>query len=484
VLVACGRDDRATTSAHDSPPPTSGPEQLVMQIPRSGGIVRVLAYPAIDSVIWTAPSAVPATSAVLAFDENAGSMVLVDDRGAPVRLDLRGGGVNRQPSPRLTQLASADGWSVFGLGERGRIVRLTPLTADGSASWSFMPPAPASRLVPQPDGSLLVVMSQAERTGLVRMRPPDSSVFASAELPPTSGMAAGGVGDRVYFLVDTGLVSFRPRDLSPSTAIRFRGAGRDVVATPSGDRVYVAADGGREIAVVDRYRGAVTSRIELPGIARELRMDPTGRHLLARPETGDSVWVISLATDVVVGSTATLWRRDLPAVAPDGALAVVRGADMVLLDPQTLAVRQRIEGGAASIWHFFAWSGFRARAPTLDEPVSFPDLEAPADTLPFEDVEPQEDDFAPDAPPAPPARQPAPNIDGFLVQFAALRSEEAAREMAAEMSGDVARPRVMATRRDGIAIFRVIAGPYTSREEAERVGRESGRSYWVYEGAP
>jgi cell division protein FtsN len=38
--------------------------------------------------------------------------------------------------------------------------------------------------------------------------------------------------------------------------------------------------------------------------------------------------------------------------------------------------------------------------------------------------------------------------------------------------------------RDGSTIYRVVMGPYTTREEAERVGREAKQSYWIYEGGP
>ena len=41
-----------------------------MRLPRAGGLVRAVAYPALDSVVWTAPVAAPAAERVLAFDEN------------------------------------------------------------------------------------------------------------------------------------------------------------------------------------------------------------------------------------------------------------------------------------------------------------------------------------------------------------------------------------------------------------------------------
>ncbi len=490
VLVACGRSDRATTPAHDAPTVTnSGLDQLVLQIPRNGGSARVLAYPGLDSVVWTSAERVTGAEEVLAFDENAGSVVIVDGRGVPVRIDFRLGRVTRQPTPPLTQLASSDGWSVFGLVEDGRVVRLTPLAGDGAAPWSFTPPSPASRVAPQADGSLLVISQRDEETRVFRVRPPDTTVLASAVLPRAMAMAVSGVGDRVYFVVDTGLVGLRPRDLAPAQSLRLRGDTPGAVTTPSGDRVYIAVAEGREIAVVHRYRGGIGTHIELPGWTSELRMDPTGRVLLVRPATGDSIWVVSLGTDRVIGTTESAWRADLPTVAADGALAVLRGADVALLDPQTLSVRQRVTGGAANVWHFFSWNGFRPRPSGLDEPATFPDV-VPAEPEPEPDTA---DADAPDqvtgtpppaARPQPPPPRPAPLGGGFVVQFAALRSEEAARQLASELRVRGAPPRVLLTRREGIAIYRVLAGPYPTRAEAERIGEESGRSYWVYEGMP
>jgi cell division septation protein DedD len=73
---------------------------------------------------------------------------------------------------------------------------------------------------------------------------------------------------------------------------------------------------------------------------------------------------------------------------------------------------------------------------------------------------------------------------GFTVQFAAVLSEEIAREAAAAVQVDGRTPRITSTVRDGRTVYRVVLGPFPTREEAERVGRASGRSYWVFEGAP
>ena len=78
----------------------------------------------------------------------------------------------------------------------------------------------------------------------------------------------------------------------------------------------------------------------------------------------------------------------------------------------------------------------------------------------------------------------APRQSGFTVQFAALRAQDAAGEVLKAVHVSGATPRLVATTRDGVTIYRVVIGPFPTREEAERVARTSGKSYWVYEGAP
>jgi cell division septation protein DedD len=70
------------------------------------------------------------------------------------------------------------------------------------------------------------------------------------------------------------------------------------------------------------------------------------------------------------------------------------------------------------------------------------------------------------------------------VQFAAVRSEAAANEVARAVRTPGPRPRVVATQTSGTILYRVVLGPYGSEAEAERAGKQSGRDYWVYEGEP
>ena len=138
VTVACGPSDRPEPPArHDAPSASSstGPDQIVLRIPRSGGAVRAFRYPQLDSVVWTSSSNAAPPGRVLAFDDEAGSLAYVDKNGVPGRIDLRSGVVGVASRAKLTSLASADGYSIYGISATGGVTRLTP-----TGDWSYTPP--------------------------------------------------------------------------------------------------------------------------------------------------------------------------------------------------------------------------------------------------------------------------------------------------------------------------------------------------------
>jgi hypothetical protein len=149
-----------------------------------------------------------------------------------------------------------------------------------------------------------------------------------------------------------------------------------------------------------------------------------------------------------------------------------------------------VRDGAKEIWHFVFWNGFRPRASGLDLPVVFP-----VDTLYY--AEPLNDSLSilpPDSVDTTAARpqvvlpdttvRTPPVKTVWSVQLAAVLSEDRAREIAATIRVDGATPRVVVATVDGTRVYRVVMGPFNSRAEADRVGRESGRDYWVFEGVP
>ena len=453
---------------------------MVLRIPRTGGTARAYIHPRLDSVVASVPG-VPPIERVLGFDPDYGVLAFIDDQGQPRRLDLRAIEVRTASKEKLTSLSTANGSDLYGITAKGTVARITP-----AGDWSFEPPAPARAVFPQKNGGLVIAGTESGKTSLWLIQPTDDEVLQTATLPLVSRAASAQVGDRIYFAVDSGLVGARARDLQLVKSIPLVDPGESLVSTPSGDRVYVALKSAK-VAVVDRYSESVSEEVVLPGPASELRMDPLGQHILARPANGaDSAWVIGVGNHKVNGTIATEWRRDLPAFAPQGAIAVARGNDVIMIDAATFSTRSTVTGGASDYWYFISWNGFRPRSADLDRPVTFdsPQPAVPSDSaawaasrdsnpnLPVRDASPSMLE---------PPSSAAPARAGYMVSFAAVLTEQKASEAAAGIVVNGQRPRVVATQSGSTTIYRVVLGPYGTREEAERVGRDSRKPYWIYE---
>jgi len=165
-----------------------------------------------------------------------------------------------------------------------------------------------------------------------------------------------------------------------------------------------------------------------------------------------------------------------------------------------------VSDGADDFWHIIIWNGFRPRAGELDQPVTFggsdstsvqpdssdsvavatPSQPAPGDTT---TARPPRAPIPRPIPPRLPADTAAGELArarGWTVSFAAFLSEATARQRAASISVDGQTARVVSGQTPGTntVVYRVVLGPYPTRADAERIGRASGQSFWVYEGNP
>lgn len=473
ALVACGGPDRppaAGTQAGSASASYAGPQALVLRVPRAGGVPRVHRYPRIDSLVWTTETRVPAPAEMLAFDDENGIVVYEDTRGRPVLLDFRLGSATVQTTKKLTGLASANGRATYGIAANGDVVRLT-----ASSEWTYKPPRPAHAVYPQHDGGLLIASGTGANLRLLKIFPPDKTILDSIVFPMAQKTVRTQLGDRLYLAVDSGLVVLRTRTMDWAPPIHFEKPINVMASTPSGDRVFVLGDTNTRISVVDRFRDRVTANFDLPGKADDLRVDPFGRYLLARAADSDSLWVLAIGTQRVIGSVKSTWRGDLPFVGYDGAIATAVGNDVVMIDGETLKQRSRIQGGARDIWFPIQWDGFRPRAASLDQPVTFDSIII--DSTPPDSMAPLDSTDSTGAPVADTVQ-----VSGFIVSFAAFLNPDRARELANRIFVGGENARVVTSSRDGATIYRVVLGPYATREEADRAGRESGQSYWVFEG--
>src|SRR5213075_860379 len=135
----------------------------------------------------------------------------------------------------------------------------------------------------------------------------------------------------------------------------------------------------------------------------------------------DSIWVVAIGTERVIGGVRGGWRPDLPFVTYDGSIALPLGDDVVLVDGETLKAKNRVRGGAVDFWYPFLWDGFRPRAALLDEPVRFDSVVVDSTQL----------DSTTAAAGANVADTLGPK--GFIVSFAAYIAEDRARDLAARI---------------------------------------------------
>lgn len=489
AVAACGEKRLTTTSV----PTGVGPDAILLRVPRDGGPMR--AYRAgRDSVLWTSNGRATSVGSLVGFDDFQSVVVARDTLGIAFSVDLRLGAIEKLGGAALGALRGpvrSEGGALFGFDDRGQIVRVNAVT-----TWSWKPGLAAEDLVPTPDGALIIAGGVGGRTVVQRLIPPESRLTDSTTLPATDAILRTPIGDRIWFVTDSGLIALRSRDLTRALQVRVT----DVTAlesTPSGDRLFVASS-RPALRVIDRFAERETDRIPLPAPALAMRMDPDGHYLLVRTAQSDSIHVVSIGTSRVITSIAGSWRDDLPLVTPDGRVLIAQGADVVHVDAETGRERLRYRGGAADLWLQVRWNGFRPRAAGLDRPVEFEEFaadSAAADSalaammaarygamtsMPAEPPPVEQKTVEPSAP----AGGKSGGREIWTVSFATLLAEDRAREMADRIRVDGRSARVIAGNRDGIPIWRVVMGPYDTRDAAERAGMGSRLPYWVFEGAP
>jgi hypothetical protein len=492
VLLACGvaggcADRSSRPSGADATPSIpGGPDPIVLRVSRDGGVMSATRYPNLDAILWRSSARVPALDRIIVFGAEDGYLAAVDTGGAPVRIDVRLGTVTTFRTDDVAVASSADGGAIYALTTDGEITRYTPSGGD----WRFTPRLPAHALYAQADGSLIVAGAKNDRAIVWRVRPPGQDVTDSlsfdiggneATLRKSLGATAGAVGDRIFFGGNEEVIAVRTRDLAKALEVDVGDPVTAIAATPSGDRLFVAIEDEELLRVVDRFEEDVKGKIALPGVPRALRMDPLGRVLLARGGA-DSVYVISLGSDAVIGVVRSAWRGDLPLVLPDGAIATTRGEDVVFAHPSSLADMRTVVGGARQFWYTLRWNGFRPRAAGLDQPVQFR-TSAPRDSVDYADRAAVRD-IARDSARDSTRRDTATTSLSFTVSFAAVLDEKQARQVASRIRVDGETPRVTTSDRAGKTLYRVVLGPYPTRADADRVGKASGQSYWIFEGAP
>ncbi|MGH7606369.1 MAG: SPOR domain-containing protein, partial [Gemmatimonadales bacterium] len=281
-------------------------------------------------------------------------------------------------------------------------------------------------------------------------------LIASADQPPVvrdivagSDVAATRWGDLVAVAGDSAVTFYDPFGRSDPARVPLADQPRAIAFSPSGHRIYVARRNTPGLAALDRYDPRELDGVALPAPAAALRLDPFGRWLLARPATGDSVWVVDLPVKRHTGAIPTTWQPDLPAISPDGMLLYRHRGDVISMRPDSLVERGRVKNAGDDLWVLSSWV---PRSSGLASRVS-PEAAA-ADTM---------------------------GAEGPLyVQVSTSQNPEWSGRLAQDLTRAGLAARVLPPQ-DADDGYRVVLGPYATRAQAEAIGRRLGRPFWIYQ---
>lgn len=292
----------------------------------------------------------------------------------------------------------------------------------------------------------------ASRDRLVGLVPNEAGrtlqLLADGQAPVSQRLPAGTValsrwGEVAAVATDSGLVALDATAGAPPRFAPLRDAARVVAFSPSAHRIFVADAAGRLLSA-DRFSLAVLDTLLLEGPASALRADPSGRLLLVQSQFDEVIWVVDAVRWELVGSVAGEWDEQLPVVGPDGTILLRRGIRIVALSPDSLRQTGTVLDDQGDHWLPLAWD---PRRPALELAES------------GEAEEPESGQL-------------------IYVQVSATHNDDWARDLAANL-GRAGMPASVLPPADFLEPYRVVLGPYATREQAEATRRMLDMPSWI-----
>jgi hypothetical protein len=429
----------------------------VVRLSRAGGHALAYTVPGLDTTAWRSETPVAALDTLIGSDFERHVVVALDRKHNLIALDLNERRA-RTLAPQIRAAAIGPEGSVYAVDSGRAVLQLsrratTRLPGQLPSVPAVMFGGAGGVVLAIESGRLSIIGGDAERRVVI----------------PHGPVAATFWGDLLAVGTDSGVVFMDPLGRRSSARVADAPHSRSLVFSPSGHRLY-AAGSGRELLVIDRFGHSVLKKIALPGTASALRVDFFGNWLLARAATGDSVWVVDLDAERVVGTVQTAWSSDLPAVAAPRTVIARRDRDVVALDLASPALPEtgRVAGGARDIWVAVNWAPAPSEAPT----------EETADTARVATV------------PRPPSTdsgarhsdstrgEPAAAAPVLYLQVSSSRNPTWAEDLASRLRAAGLQPSVLKPA-GADESYRVVLGPFRTRDEAEETSRRLGMPSFV-----
>jgi hypothetical protein len=376
----------------------------------------------------------------------------VDSAGSLVVVDLESRSVRKQPPAGIAVGGVGPDGSLF-LADTGfrvvHVVRRNPV-----AFHDPLPTAPRA-LFGTVNDQLVAVTAGPDPTLITA----NAEQILSSNSIATGAVAATFWGDVVAVATDTAIILYETSGRRTVSSISADRLAREVAFSPSGHRLYVTGD-DPDLLVYDRFALKELTRIRLSGVPRNIRMDASGRWMLARSPVGDSVWVVDLATNRLAGAVPGEWGDDLPLIAGAATLVTRHDGDLVTWDLVKAPTRKSssLKGAGADLWLAAAW--------VPRERMSAAAAAAESATL------------AQDS-----ALLTSPGAAGgdstvIYLQVSSSQNPDWSASLAKSL-GDAGFPATVLDPGPPEEGYRVVVGPYASRDAAEESGRRLGRAYFI-----
>jgi hypothetical protein len=446
ALLACGSEQASNplkVALAEAPPAASGGASVVFRFPAAAGVAQLYRLPDLEQVSWRFEIGNQPTQRIVGFSGDNDLIYVLTRRSDSlaanlVALDLVTGRSRTLDSNVVTAAMGPTGTAYvvradgsIGQAEHRRTTTWPDTIADSTeAVWGAVR-GRLLALVKTDLGPELLWLANGQPT--IRRRIPEGDIAVSRW------------GRFVAVATDSGIAMFDPVDTTGVRFAKLSPSPRLVQISPSAHRVYTVL-GDDLLVSMGRLAAEVDQRVRLSGRVTDLRMDPMGRVMLARGEN-DAFWIIDLVSLDVVTMVQGSWGPDLPAVAPDGTILVQQDDNLSALSGAEYTAVASVGTSAGDRWLTTAWD---PRRPALE--------------------------FAADS--AVGGVEQAGVV--MYVQVSSSRNPVWAQAFADELSRAGLNASVLQPDSSEELLYRVVLGPFTTREEAEENGRRLGRAYWIF----
>lgn len=401
-----------------------------------GRDARLYQLPTLDEVRWRFETGRFSVKEMVGFATDRDIMYFLTDANGLAALDLAAGRTRLVDSnvvaaaltPAAIPLVVHRDGSIASVELRSVVPWSTPVSGTPSAVWG------------------------AVRNGLLALIEKDGSAtlhsYRQGQPPvvqplPGPNVVISAWGDAALVAADSGLYILDPAD--PAGAAFLPVSPQPTLATfsASGHRIYVVREDLRLVAF-DRYTRRHVATLALPGPTDAIRMDANGQVLLLRPAEGGSIWLIDVARWSGPQVVPAEWDETFPLIAPDGTLLVRRGDRIEALSGDSMTPRGAVSS-RGDRWIALTWDPRRLNLETAQ------------------------------------ATRGEPELAGQLIyiQVSSTSNPSWAEDLAGNLRRAGMPATVLSPDRAGEP-YRVVLGPYPTRDAAEATGRQLGLPFWIF----